>query len=379
MTRVDFIASSRAGLQVALPPSRVGWTEMGPSRPVALPQPVFLGGAGRPGDPMPRFAGRWLFEPPHGCLALSDAFAYGDGLAAIGGHLLIEPTLTAADIDIGAWGFFAHVGPLAEGRRGIESWTVHAEALDEAVLLSRRSDFVYGHWLLETLPRVRLAQRLCGPGATFVVNAGIAPYQVEMLERLGVAPDRLFRLEAGMSVACERLIVPSLAHWSGDVVSGFANETYDALVATCLGQHPAAVEGSDRMLITRASRSYDPRPLHNVEAVEAVARRHGYRVVDPGALPWPEQIAAFARATRIVGLSGSGLHNTVYTGAAAHVLVLQPNQSPNLLQTAIAALRGHRVSYLFGESLSAFNPHGSETGYVVDLPLLDRVLGTVMG
>lgn len=366
------------GLLATLPSNRAGWAELGPQTTIDLPSPRFLGGAGTAQGLLPHFAGRQGVLPAFGCAVLTNAYAYGDGLAIIDDYLLMEPSLTASAIDIGAWGFFANVGALQEGKRTIENWSEHPRPLEEAVLLSRRSDFVYGHWLLETLPRVKLAAKLCSARATFIVNAHISEYQIEMLEQLGVGRERLFQLDAGVSVRCERLIVPSLAHWSANVVSRFALETYDALIDACLRRHPATPDQSGRILVTRASRAHDPRPLHNVAGVEAVVKRHGYGIVDPGGLHWSEQIARFARAGSIVGLSGSGLHNTVYSGSSAHVLVLQPNQSSNFLQTAIAGIREHSVSYLFGESFSSFNRHGSETGYVIDLELLDHVLATVL-
>ncbi|GJD84141.1 hypothetical protein HPGCJGGD_2016 [Methylobacterium haplocladii] len=359
-----------------LPSNRAGWYEFGSAKSIEMPSPSFLGGAGGL-ELLTRFAGRPMTMPAHGCAVLTDAYAYGDGLAFVDDHLLLDSSVTASPIDIGAWGFFRDVGPLHDGKRRIDNWSEHPHRLGEAVLLARRSDFVYGHWLLETLPRVRLAQRLCSDQAAFIVSASIAEYQIEMLEQLGIARSRLFPLNPGIAVHCDRLIVPSLAHWSSNVVHDFACETYDALITDCIARagHGRA---HDRILVTRSSRKRDPRPLFNLADVEVVARRHGFVTVDPGAVPWWEQIAIFAQASAVVGQSGSGLHNTVYTGERGHVLVLQPNHSRNFLQTSIAAIRRHRISYLFGESFSAFDREGSECGYVIDVDLLDQTLSTII-
>ncbi|MGT2487976.1 glycosyltransferase 61 family protein [Methylobacterium oryzae CBMB20] len=100
----------------------------------------------------------------------------------------------------------------------------------------------------------------------------------------------------------------------------------------------------------------------------------GYTLVDPGAVGWKRQIEIFSSATHIVGYGGSGLHNTVFTGSNATVLTIQSNQTFNYLQTSIATIRGHQISYLFGEALDGFNSRSWETAFKVDERLLRVVL-----
>ena len=355
-----------------LPPARASWFEFGPSSYINMPYPYFLGGASCP-EIFNRFVGRTTDLPPFGCVVLNDAYAYGDGLAIIDRYLLLESTITAGPGDIGDWGFFSKVGPLINGERQISDWSLRTEHINEAVLLARRSDFVYGHWLLETLPRVRLAQRLCSDKAVYIVSHNSPEYQIDMLNALGISGEQLYYLKPGEAVSCGKLFIPSIAHCSQNYVNKFALETYNHLVSLCAGFAESSKDYG-RIFVNRASRKYDPRPLLNIEEVQAVAEQSGFTVVDPGSIPWREQIAAFAQARAVIGLSGSGLHNTVYTSPNAHVMVLQPNQSRNFLQTAIAGLVGHKVSYLFGESYSAFDKSSSECGYAIDPHLLSHVI-----
>jgi capsular polysaccharide biosynthesis protein len=307
-----------------------------------------------------------LFAEEAGILVVEGAYAYDIGMVIKENKLLLDLILTVVPNELGAWGWYDRVERLENGNFRIRDPIERSERLARAVVLLRRGYNVHGHWLLEVMPRALAALKSAGDDATFIIAADSPAYHIEMLEALGVPRERLFRLGRNELVWCDELWIPSVAHANQLWVHPYANETYNALIEHVREPHQSSGEDCERIFVTRSTRARDPRPLLNCAHLEEIALESGYKVLDPGIVPWREQIKFFARARKVVGLSGSGLHNTVYTSRNAHVGVLQLNQNFNYLQSSIAAIRGHDVSYLIGDTLSAFDEVTWEAAYLID-------------
>lgn len=87
------------------------------------------------------------------------------------------------------------------------------------------------------------------------------------------------------------------------------------------------------------------RPLKNEATLAERAVRLGYDVVDPGSMPFPDQVRLFAGARVIAGPHGAGLANAAFSNPGSMVVELRPmnrpGQSPMLNETysRIAAAR----------------------------------------
>ncbi|MGE0433099.1 MAG: DUF563 domain-containing protein, partial [Planctomycetota bacterium] len=68
--------------------------------------------------------------------------------------------------------------------------------------------------------------------------------------------------------------------------------------------------GERKLFITRAA-SGDRSP-QNLDAIHRLVESRGYEVIDPGRLPFPEQIRLFGSARIVVGLHGAGLTNIMF-------------------------------------------------------------------
>lgn len=348
------------------------WRTTAPEVMLQTAPPRVLAGAATSEEALQSFGPRPLRAEESGVLTAKGAYVYDLGLVIKDDTILLDKAVTVAPQRLGAWGHYTHVLKTTDQQFEIPNCLLREEKLGRAVVLVRCGDSVHGHWLLEVMPRASAAMKILGNDAVFIIAAHTPEYQVEMLEALGIPRNRLYRLGSHEAVWCDEVWVPSVAHTSEMWIHPFVNETYDFLIRH-VGSDPDAVPREDaRIFVTRGSRERDPRPLLNVSELEGIAHQHGYHIIDPGRAHWRDQIRFFAQASRVVGLNGSGLHNTVFTGRAAHVCVLQPNQNLNFLQTSIAAIRGHAMSYLIGETFSAFDRHEWHAGYIID-PTLFRL------
>lgn len=348
----------------------VSWTCIDESRSISTPAPTLIAGATDLSIAVEAFGRKSFAMPEMGCLSISDCTAFGYGLVAKGDKVLMDRNHTLPREEIGQYGYFTELELVGDRKyRPREEYKKIAD-LKNAALIMRRGDTVYGHWLLEILPRLHLALQHSSKDMKYILSKEIPEYQIDIIQQLGVDRERLIFLGRDEAVFCSRLLVPSVPHTNRQWLHPFANQVFDHLVQ----MNRNRTVGSDRIFVTRRSRHGDPRPLVNLTEIEAVATNNGFIVVDPGVIDWRTQASLFSQARVVMGLSGSGLHNTAFSRSNCHVLVLQPNQSFNFLQTSIAAIRGHRVSYLFGEALSGFDTAIWDTPYVVDPFLLDTLI-----
>ena len=309
--------------------------------------------------------------PDIGCIHIRKGSVLGYGIATVGREALLDCNFTIANNELGLYGYFTELQRIGDER--ISGCYKTKLKLSEAVMLLHRGDTIHGHWLLEVLPRVLLSRKAGLDNPYYIVSSQIKEYQIEMLEALEIRRDRIVKIDRDEQIYCDRLVVPSIAHANLLWLHPFANETFNYLVEEAASRLPDEPL-FERLFISRQSRQNDPRALQNRIAVERVLIEKGYEIVDPGALHWLQQVRLFNGARAIVGIGGSGLHNTAYTGNKAQVITLQPNQNWNYLQASIASIRGHKHSFFFGESMAAFDEVTWETPFIVDRELLAQVV-----
>jgi hypothetical protein len=205
---------------------------------------------------------------------------------------------------------------------------------------------IWGHWLLDFLPRIALAQRLLGAAvAEFMIPlpADSPDWLPEMLAFFcGVSSQQILRFDRyAQRLLCRRACVPSVAHNGYYVPHSFLTSFYDRFIP------PDDGAGSRRICISRSNFERETRGVRRVFEsrlrFEGVARRHGYEVVRPEELTIPEQIALFAKAGLIVGEHGSGMHNAIFSGRGTAIGCIA---FANYTQFLLGARRGHTNVYL---------------------------------
>lgn len=207
---------------------------------------------------------------------------------------------------------------------------------------------VYGHFLIETLPRLLLmaasGAEIFAPFAP-VLDRNSPPWLLEILTRhCGIDPGRaIFFDPEGERLALDDAIILPLG-----IREGFhpaIGPLLDRLVARATGEVLASQPS--RLFIRR--RGYlnpqsGQRILENEQALaDIAAQKFGFTVIEPQTLPWLDQIRIFAGAATIVGEYGSALHNALFAPPGTTVGAIR---FANAVQSQIAALRGHRIAYL---------------------------------
>jgi O-antigen biosynthesis protein WbqL len=201
---------------------------------------------------------------------------------------------------------------------------------------------IYGHFLVEALPRLALIRDLHDSGFTFPIHVGQdAPRFIHDYLALALPAARLLRGRPGVVYRPRKVIVPN-----NDMpllrLTARRVRFLEALAAGDAGAAPWR-----KLFLLRP-----PRPaggyrfLANQDALRAVAEEWGYQAVAPETLTVAEQVRLFGAARCIAGEYSSALHNALLAPSGTAVVSFN---WVNHYQLSIALARGQRLQVIAPE------------------------------
>jgi capsular polysaccharide biosynthesis protein len=207
---------------------------------------------------------------------------------------------------------------------------------------------VYGHFLIETLPRLHLMMRHFHrylPEFRILLKEGSPAWLWKILTDVyHIDPNRIITHNPQLEhVLLRKAIWPSLT-----VFSDYLHPINNSIINELVGEFGAGGRiGIKRLFITRSLFSnpvMQARPfLNESELVGISVKEFGCFPVAPETMSWSSQIKLFSEAELVVGQFGSGVHNTIFCKPGARVGVIRFG---NLLQSNISALRDHEMAYI---------------------------------
>lgn len=118
-------------------------------------------------------------------------------------------------------------------------------------------------------------------------------------------------------------------------------------------------DASDRIFLTR-----DPavgRSLTNHDEISAICKRYGFRMIDPAALTFAEQIETFSNAGYVASIHGAGMYNIIFRkNAPLQVLEIFPNLPVEPAFFILCRFYGFGYHAIIGDSpLPWVQPHSN--------------------
>jgi capsular polysaccharide biosynthesis protein len=225
----------------------------------------------------------------------------------------------------------------------------------------------FGHFVLEGLSRWWLLERL--PESiraelrfVFYNDRPLAPWQLEFLEALGVAAERLVYLTEPQRF--ERMIVPSLAYnlhrWAAPA-QGTAWER--------IGRAFDRGAGPARVYLSRSRHTHNRILLDETE-IERRFQARGFTVLHPQELSIADQVAAVRGARLIAGGAGSAMYLSAFTRHGARKLVIAPRNLAFRDDQLVSHLRGGQLAYCMCAAGDP-NVNPRKADYRVELEQLD--------
>lgn len=313
---------------------------------------------------------RTAFKPPAFILGdcpsqLSSYFYDHIGEADTGVYRLRETGVTGSgmivhDLKLVACNHIGHSasycrGQVLSGRIG-EPGRYTRRHIDQAVLLLGAGYDVYGHWLVDIVPKLFALQSigLELSGLSYLVPSDTPDFGFKWLRLAGIQDDQIIKYDPlNEIVVAQELLVPLLLR-SGSRASSLFAGAVDFILHTIEAANPewtAGLHRPDAIFISRAHANREGRSLLNRETIEAIAVDQGYVLVYPEHLPIIEQVALFRDATRIVGEYGSGLHGSIFSASKTRVCSLRgAARHPGFLQSGLAQALNQECGYVLGNA-----------------------------
>lgn len=207
-----------------------------------------------------------------------------------------------------------------------------------AVVAIAPGHLIYGHWLVDFIPRFVAAKDALGPAfaeAKLVLPHDTPGWALAMIEAFtgATAAQCVFYQRGVERLALPRALIPSYVH------TNFAFNPYAETVFARLATLPER-PGTRRLCISRVAfegATHGSQKLfHTRLGFEKEAERRGYQVVRPELLGLRQQAELFASASHVVGEYGSALHSAVFAPPGLRMGYIR---CPNAIQLRIAALR----------------------------------------
>lgn len=213
--------------------------------------------------------------------------------------------------------------------------------VEAPVALAIHPNVVYGHFLLEMLPRLHLLSRLRRSGLPFLTALHHQlPDWAKAIVRLYFEPDEIIwydRDTTRLRASC--FILPAMMQVNYRFHPEF-NMAIEEIVDFVLPRAPASPHR--RVWLSRRQHP----GLHgitNEDEVEQVVADLGYEIIHPQRLSFAAQVALMQGADIVASAYGSATHNTMFARRGTKIFCVN---RVNWYQSGIAALRSQPTAYV---------------------------------
>jgi capsular polysaccharide biosynthesis protein len=224
-----------------------------------------------------------------------------------------------------------HAGSL--NRADVETVT-----LDHPVASALHPNLVYGHFLLEILPRLYGLSVLRQFGADFplLLSSTVPAWVKSFVRMLHPEPGIVWYDATRQRVVAPSVILPSMMQTEHNF-----HPAFNLMVEHLVQLHRPTAPGPTHLYVSRSN--YGDERIENEDEVERVMTDLGFSIVHPHQMTPEEQIRLFSGARAVAGEYGSALHNAIFSPPGTRVIALN---FFNNYQSKIARVRRHRLAYV---------------------------------
>ena len=231
----------------------------------------------------------------------------------------------------------------------------------------------YGHFLLDTLPRLWPFRSKCGQGLKVVFTEPgeslehifTLSFFLEIMRVLGITPADIVLLSRPTRI--REILIPEtmvvIQHCASIEFGQFCMELGDAIATSVRSSKSGLVYLTKSNLRTGIGR------IVNEDEFAARLGDAGVQVVAPEALSFPDQIQLWRAAHKIGAYLGSQTHTGLF---ARNVDLVTLNHEPQLLsnQLIVDSLSGNQVAYVHPVGIDAL---GGDTSYRLNYRMRDVI------
>lgn len=227
---------------------------------------------------------------------------------------------------------------------------------DVAIALSQPGDMMFGHWILDILPRLAATLPHLPDGDKIHLIVRDEPdvrdcYSIfhDIIAALIARPFEVAWLRPGDSVFCRELFAPAILR---------ADDVFPTELGALFGQIKRAVkplavrEAPSLVFASRAAWHIRERIMEDRGEIEELFRDRGFAIVHPEQYSMEELIGHYGNATLIAGERGSALHGAALAPNVSEFICFvgehRSLQCMEFAQAALCAVLGLKSTYVTG-------------------------------
>lgn len=236
-----------------------------------------------------------------------------------------------------------------------------------AALLVQPGDGIFGHWLVDMIPKLELIRESNKNYPVIVKNRvldGSAISDIHSIFSMVGLKNVVGFKPVQEAMFFESLIVPTV------VRHGQLMHSYSETVYARLREGLDVTSPPKKVYLSRRhwSQANSERQLNNAKELEEQFSANGFDIVAPETLSFSEKIELLRNCTHLAGEKGSALHLSVFSNAIQQVtVILNPTESQvglPLLQHSLCRNQGIICNFVCGDI------DKNKPGYTVDLSSL---------
>ncbi|MBR0558736.1 glycosyltransferase family 61 protein [Neokomagataea anthophila] len=221
---------------------------------------------------------------------------------------------------------------------------------EDVVLLCGPAYQIYGHWLIDFLPRLLILREAGYALETlkYLVPHNLLNFSWAWLEFLGIPRENIHTYDV-VRDRChiKRAIIPTSIRGNSRATP-ILGKMFQEMCTARLGANTSTPH--KKLFVSRALWGNTSRQLTNQDYVQNFVQELGFDIIYPERLSITDQIKTFSSARIIMGEYGSGMHNSVLAPAGTEIVTLRGTMGhPGFLQSGISAACGQECSYIFGQ------------------------------
>ena len=246
-------------------------------------------------------------------------------------------------------------------------------AAGQFALMKQTWDANYGHWLVDTLPRMdhyvgHVDLQRTGVIVNGSISSALQQMQAAGLELFGVGKDRLLAVD-WQPTKVEDLVYVTPSSIPPLIKSPRSIEILERLAGRVDAKIMERFKGTDRIYLTR--NAYTRRRLLNEDMLLPTIKASGYRIVEAESLTFQEQIALFSQATHVVGNMGAAFSNLVFSPRGVRVLMLATEHMMHDYFYDLVCHKGGKYHSIQGTAEGLVSGIGAD--FTVDEESFDRI------
>jgi len=207
-----------------------------------------------------------------------------------------------------------------------------AKQFTKIVVIAQSNGAIYGHFLIEMLPRIGLADRAIAERLPVYIGLHHAVY-TEALGYAGIEQPQLVDATKVPLIYAKEAILPIYTLAENRAFPDFAVKTLCKVRKNAL--RVCNQSYGRRLYVVREGIQH--RQITNADEVERFMQAHGFVTIRPETMIFSEQVAAFAQAEVVAGCHGSAMFNCVFCNKNAIVFDLFPACCITTLYRVLAA------------------------------------------